>query len=58
MIEHIVWLKQLRETTQLAAKTVSGATRIQGAGSDLIVPRAHRGLQASASTPVMMQQQQ
>lgn len=56
MIEHIVWLNQLRETTQLAAKTVSGASRLH-AGSDLIVPRSHRGLQASASTPAMMQQQ-
>ena len=56
MIEHMVWLKQLRETTQLAAKAVSGASRIN-VGHDLIVPRSHRGLQASASTPAMMQQQ-
>ena len=56
MIEHLVWLKMLRETTQAAAQTVSGASKIN-VTSNMIVQRAHRGLTASASTPAMMQQQ-
>ena len=55
MIEHMIWLQQLRETTQLAARAVSGASRIN-VTPNLIVQRSHRGLTASASTPAMMQQ--
>ena len=54
MIEHMVWYDQLRETTRKAAKTVSGAGRLN-VTHDLIVPRSHRALQTSSSTPAMMQ---
>lgn len=56
MIEHIVWLQELRETARLAARAVSGAGRLN-VTHDMIVPRSHRSLQASASTPAMLQQQ-
>lgn len=55
MIEHMVWYERLRETTQLAAKALAaGAGRINMT-HDLIVPRSHRPLHPSASTPAVMQ---